>query len=114
MIEELLNLYPISPKDLEDKTTGPDFIKTYRELSMEESQTDGYYYLLLNYTVSPLRDFESYLRNLTGLNEDDIQLIIKQNNSKFITHEISPCIDTFKDISEVLSRGFEKEFEIRG
>ena len=47
-IEALLDLYPISPKDLEDKTTGPDIIKTYRELSMEESQTDGYYYLSLN------------------------------------------------------------------
>ena len=113
-IAELLDLYPISPKDLEDKTTGPDIIKTYRELSMEESQTDGFYYLLLNYTQSPLGDFENYIRILTGLNEDDIQLILKQYNSKFITYEFSPGIYTFKDISEVLSRGFEKEFEIRG
>ena len=61
-----------------------------------------------------MQDFESYLRNLTGLNEDDIQLILKQYNYKFITYEISPGIYTFKEISEVLSRGFEKEFEIRG
>ena len=68
----------------------------------------------MNYTQSSFRDFESNLRILTGLNEDDIQLIIKQYNSKFISYEISPVIYTFKDISEVLSRGFEKEFEIRG
>ena len=68
----------------------------------------------MNYTQSSFRDSESYLRILTGLNEDDIQLILKQYNSKFITYEISPGIYTFKDISEVLSRWFEKEFQIRG
>ena len=68
----------------------------------------------MKYTQSPFRDFESYLRILTGLNEDDIHIILKQYNSKFITYETSPGTYTFKDISEVLSRGFEKEFEIRG
>ena len=68
----------------------------------------------MNYTQSSFRDFENYLRILFGLNEDDIQLILKQYNSKFITYKISPGIYTFKDTSEVLSKGFEKEFEIRG
>ena len=84
-IAELLDLESITPEDLEHKTTGPDIIEAYRKLLMEESQIDGYYFLLLIYTVSPLRDFESYLRILTGLNEDDIHLILKQYNSKFIT-----------------------------
>ena len=113
-IAELLDLSPNTPEDLEHKATGPNIIKAYRALSKEESQTDGQYYLLLNYIQSPFRDFESYLRISTGLNEDDIHLIIKQYHSKFITHEISPGIYTIEDISEVLSRGFEKEFEIRG
>ena len=68
----------------------------------------------MNYTQSPFPDFETYLRFLTGSNEDDIQLILKQYNSKFITYEFSPGINTFKDVSELLSRGFQKEFEIRG
>ena len=41
-------------------------------------------------------------------------MIIKQHISKFITYEISPVVYTFKDLSEVLSRGFKKRFEIRG
>ena len=39
----------------------------------------------MGYARSPLRDFESYLRIIVGLNEDDIQLILKQYNEKFIT-----------------------------
>ena len=60
-IAKLLDLSHITPQDLEHKTRGPDIIKAYRELSTEESQTDGYYFLLLNYTQSSFRDFESYL-----------------------------------------------------
>ena len=37
-----------------------------------------------------IRDFESYLRVVVGLNEDDIQLIFKQYISHFITYELSP------------------------
>ena len=48
------------------------------------------------------------------MNEEDIQLIIKHFFSKYITYEISTGIYTFQYISEILSRGFEKEFEIRG
>ena len=113
-IAELLDLSHITDQDSQHKTTGPDIIQAYRELSIEERQTDRYYFLLLNYTQSPFREFETYLGILTGLKEDDIQLILKQYNSKVITYEISPGIYTFKDISKDLSRGFEKEFEIRG
>ena len=69
--------------------------------------------LLKRYLQTPFRDLESYLRFLTGLNEDDIQLILEQYNSKFKTYKISPAVYTFKDLSEVLSRSFKTEFEIR-
>ena len=49
-----------------------------------------------------MRGFESYLRIVVGLDEDDIQLILKQNNEKFITTEISPGIYTIKDIGEAV------------
>ena len=81
---------------------------------MEKSQTDGYFLLLNNYVFSPYRDFERYLRTLTGLNEDDIQLILKQYNSKFITYKNPPGAYTFKDLSIVLSRGFNNEYKNRG
>ena len=47
------------------------------------------------------------------MEEDDIQLILKQYISCFTTYESSPGIYSIKDISEVLS-GFQIEIELRG
>ena len=58
--------------------------------------------LLLGYTRSPFRDFESYLRMVVGLDEEDIQLILKQYNSHFITYELTPGIYTIQDISDAV------------
>ena len=42
------------------------------------------------------------LRNIICQDEDDIQLILKRNNSYFINYEIHPGIHTIKDISEAV------------
>ena len=68
----------------------------------------------MDYVNSPFRDFECYLRILTGLNEAEIQLILKQYNSKFITYKTPPGAHTFNDLSSVPLKGFNNEFEIRG
>ena len=111
-VAEVLGLSDMSPDDLQHEIIGPDIIKTYRKLSMEKSHTDGNYILIMHYAKSPVRDLESFLRNLTGLHEDDIQLKLKQYNSKFITYRISPGIYTFTDLAELLSRGFKSDLEI--
>ena len=113
-IAMILGLPNITPEELSHETFGPKFIEIYRILSMEKRRTDGYYMLLKDYVRSSFGDFESYLRISTGLSEDDIQLILKQYNSKFITYKFPPGAYTFKDLSIVLSRGFINEFEIRG
>ena len=56
----------------------------------------------MNYSRSQFRDFESYLRIRVGLDEEDIQLILKEYNSHFITYELGPGIYTIKDISDVI------------
>ena len=56
--------------------------------------------LLLGYTRSPFRDFESYLRIVVGLDGEDIQLFLKQNNSHFVTYESTPGTYTIQDISD--------------
>ena len=58
--------------------------------------------ILLEYSRSLLRDFESFLRIVVGLDEEDIQLILKQYNSHFITHELTPGIYTIQDISDTI------------
>ena len=110
-VAEVSGLSDISPEDLEHKLLGPDIIKIYRSLSIEKSQTDGYYMFLKRYLQSIFRDFESYLRILTELNGDGIQVISKQYNSKFKTYKISPGVGLLKDITMVLSRGFRMEFQ---
>ena len=58
--------------------------------------------ILLGYARSLIRDFESYLRIVVDLLEEDIQLILKEYNSHFITYEITPGIYTFQDISDAI------------
>ena len=59
-------------------------------MQLEKLSTDGYTTLLLSYVASPFPDFESYLGVTGDLNEDDIQLILKQNNSKYVRCDTPP------------------------
>ena len=101
-IAEMLKISAITPYHLQHETIAPLIIKTFQELKLEKTSTDGYYILLIIYFGSPFRDFESYLRLVVGLDEDDIQLILKQYNSNFVTYQIPIGIYTFKDIAEAI------------
>ena len=70
---------------------------------MEKSNIDGYNILILGYATSPFRDFESYLRIVVSLNEDDIQLILKHYNSSFAAYESSPRFYTIKDFQRLFT-----------
>ena len=56
----------------------------------------------MGYARSPIRVFESHLKIVVGLDEDDFQLISKQNNSSFITYETLPGNFANKDFSEAV------------
>ena len=56
----------------------------------------------MGYARSPFRDFESYFRNVVGLDEDDFQLILKQNNSNFVSYKLEPGIYSINDFSEAV------------
>ena len=56
----------------------------------------------MGYARSPFRDFESYLTIVVGLDEVDIQSILKQYKSNFVTYKLTPAIHTIKDIEEVV------------
>ena len=101
-LEEILGIPHITREHLLDDETASRIIDEYHKLSQEKKNSDGYRILLLNYSRSQLRDFESYLRIRVGLDEKDIQLILKEYNSHFITYELSPGIYTIQDISDVV------------
>ena len=56
----------------------------------------------MGFARSPFRDFECYLIIVVGLDEKDLQLILKQYNSFFFFYEISLGIYTIRDNSEVV------------
>ena len=101
-LEEILNIPHITDYHLEDETIARRIFNEYIKLSTEKMNSDGYMLLLLGYSKSLFRDFESYLRIVVGLDEEDIQLILKEYNSHFITYELTPGIYTIQDISDAI------------
>ena len=68
-IEEILCLSDITPEQLQHDIVGPREIKAYEQLRSEITSTDGYLIFLRGYARPLFPDFESYLRNLDGLDE---------------------------------------------
>ena len=101
-LEEILNIPHITIEHLGDELLGPRIIDDFIKLSNEKKNSDGYMLLLFGYSASSFRDFESYLRLVVGLDEEDIQLILKEYNSHFITYELTPGIYTIQDISDAI------------
>ena len=90
--EEVLNISDITLHHLQHEKIGPCIIQAYRKLRSEKSSTDGYIILFMGYARSPLRDFESFLRIVVSSDEDNIQLILNQYNSNFVTYQLTPGI----------------------
>ena len=73
-------------------------------------KSDKYMNILAGYTTSSIfQEFESYLRTEVDLVVDDIGLVLDEYNSSFITYELPPGIDIFKDLSEFLALNIQRE-----
>ena len=102
-LEEILDISHITDDHLNDEILGPRIIDEFIKLSTEKKNTDGYMMILLAYAKSPFRDFETYLRIVVRLDEEDIQLILKEYNSHFITYELPPGIYSIQDILDSIN-----------
>ena len=98
-LEEILSFPDTTPYHLQHEKTGPRFIESFRKIRLEKLSTDGYIIVLRAYARSAFRDFERCLRFVIGLDEDDIQLILKPYNSNFVTYKLTPGIYTNKDFA---------------
>ena len=101
-LEEILNISHISQQHLQDEIIGPRIIDEYYKLQHEKRNSDGYRILLLGYSRSLFLDFESFFRIVVRSDEKDIQLILKQYNSHFVTYELTPGNYTIQDISRCM------------
>ena len=101
-LEEILDISKITDEHLQHETIAPRIIETYNKLRLQKSSTDGYITLLMYYARSPFRDFESFLRMTCDSDEDDIQLILKQYNSNFVTYELDTGNYTIEDLQKAV------------
>ena len=101
-LEEILNIQEITDDHLEDETLALRIAESYWKLRSDKTSHDGYTILLTGYANSSFRDFESYLRIFVGLEEDNIRLILKQYNEKFVTYELDPGNYTIEDIQKAV------------
>ena len=101
-IEEILNIPEITDDYLEDEILAPRIAETYWKLRSDKTSHDGYIILLTGYANSSFRDIESYLRIFVGLEEDNIRLILKQYNEKFVTYELDSGNYTIEDIQKAV------------
>ena len=102
-IEETLDISHITNDHPNDEILGPRIIDEFIKLSNEKKYTDGYVMILLAYARSPFRDFETYLRIVVRLDEEDFQLISKEYNSHFITYELPPGIYSIQEILDTIN-----------
>ena len=101
-VEEILNISEITDDHLEDETLAPRIAETYWKLISDKTSHDGYIILLTGYANSSFRDFESYLRIFVGLEEDNIRLILKQYNEKFVIYQLDPGNYTIEDLKKAV------------
>ena len=109
-IEKDLDISDITAADLQDEILGPIIIEEYREQVTKRTEGVGYMNILSSYPRSVFQDFESYLTTEIDLVEDDIRLVLDKYNSSFITYEISPGIDNFKNPSQALFNILQHEY----
>ena len=102
-IGEILNIPNITDDHLDDKATADRIAETYWKLRSDKITHDGFMILLTGYAKSLFRDFETYLRIAVGLEENNIRLILKQYNEKFITYALEPGNYNIQDIHKTLS-----------
>ena len=100
-LEKILSISDITSSHQQHEKR-PRIIQAYKKLRLEKSSIGGYVILIMANDRAPFRDLESYFSIVVGLDEEDIQLFIKQHNSNFVKHELSPGIYTIKDSSEAV------------
>ena len=108
-IERDLDISDITAADLQDDIIAPIIIEEYRKQVTKRMNDDKYMFILNFYVNSVFQDFESYLRTEVDLVEDDVNLVLDEYNSNFITYELEPGIYAFEDISEALFNILQSE-----
>ena len=109
-IEKDLDISDITATDLQDDIIGHIIIEEYNEQVTKRMKDEQYMKILAIYTSSVFQDFESFLRTQIDLIEDDVELVLDEYNSSFITYKLEPGIYSYREISEALFYILQSEY----
>ena len=109
-IERELGISDITAADLQDDILAPIIIDEYKEQVTKRMKNEQYTNIVAGYVCSVFQDFERLLRTEIDLIKDDIELVLDEYNSSFITYKSTPGVHTFKDISEALFNILQSEY----
>ena len=109
-IEKDLDISDITATDLQDDIIGPIIIEEYNEKVTKRMKDEQYLNILAINTSSVFQDFGSFLRTQIDLIEDDVELVLDEYNSSFITYELEPGIYSYREISEALFYILQSEY----
>ena len=109
-IEKDLDIEDITATDLQDDIIGPIIIEEYKEQVSKRMKDEQYMNILAIYTSYVFQDFQSFLRTQIGLIEDDVNLVLDEYNSSFITYELKQGIYSYREISEALFHILQSEY----
>ena len=84
-IERDLDISDITDDDSQDGIIAPFIIEEYKKQVAKSMEDDGYVNILAGYVSSVFQDFETYLRTVVDLVEDDIKLVLEEYNSNFVS-----------------------------
>ena len=105
-----MDISDITAADLQDDIIGPIVIEEYREQVTKRMKDEQYMRILSIYTSSVFQDFESFLRTQIDLIEVDVNLVLDEYNSSFITYELEQVIYSYREISEALFNILQLEY----
>ena len=109
--KEKLGNSDITPDLIDDETKGSIILEQHRKTYQEIKRTNPLIKVTHCCKNSVFQVFQSLLRTEVDLVEDDINLILNEFNSSFITYQLQPGIYTFTDFPEALSKNLQPEFD---
>ena len=110
-IEKDSEISDFTATDLQSEILGPKIIGRYRKEVSKRMKSDIKMNILAGYFSSVFQDLECYLRTEIDFVEEDIRSVSDEYSSCFITDEITPSSYKIKDLSEVLLRSSQLDFD---
>ena len=101
-VERDLVISDITDAGLQDDIIAPIIIEEYKKQVTKRMKDGQYMKIIAGYIRSVFQDFESFIRTQNDLVEDDIELVLDEYNSSFVTYKIEPGIYSYRDLSEAL------------